>query len=88
MALASPAFADAPLAPLADCQRSDDGVTVTASVSGDLTTIQSIQSSAVLAIPGRQRFIYPSNDGRAVLAQPDEGNLTFSRDPDQVIVTL
>lgn len=84
--VAGPALGDAPLAPAADYSTTVSGVTVTAVLATDTTRIRATGVDWI--IPHWLRFVYPSPDGRAVLALADTGNLIGTNDPDQIVLTL
>ena len=78
--------ADTPLLPPADFVVYAGDVTITASLSQQTTQITA--AGIDWTIRHWLRFVYPSADGRAVLALADSGNLISSRDPDQIVLTL
>lgn len=84
--LCGPVQADTPLLPPADYATTTSGVTVTASYAENTTRITTAEVN--WTIPLWLRFVYPSPDGRAVLALADSGNLIGTADPDQIVLTL
>ncbi len=81
-----PVWADTPLLPPADYATTQGHVTVTATYDENTTRITA--PGVDWTIPHWLRFVYPSPDGATVLALADSGNLTGSRDPDQIVLTL
>ena len=86
--LCVPALADTPLLPPADFTTMMDAVTLTGSVADQTTRVTTADGSVDWTIPRWLRFIYPSPNGRAVLALADSGNLIGTQDPDQIVITL
>lgn len=88
LAAGVPVRADEPLPPPTDYVETIDGVTVAASVAGGVTTITTQATGEVWTIPGWHRFVARSSDGRAALILPDEGGLSYSREPGQIVLTF
>jgi hypothetical protein len=80
------ALADEPLAPAADYVTTQGGITITATLAADSTRITAPGVDWI--IPHWLRWVYPSADGRSILALTDSGNLIGTQDPDQIVLTL